>query len=47
MRKPNAASIAAKNAPQAANRSEAPEQLVCLALLLAMSVIALRIASVW
>ena len=47
MRKPNAALIAAKSAPQAARRSDAPEQLVCLALLLAMFAIALRIASVW
>jgi hypothetical protein len=47
MRKPNAALSAARNSPQATKRSETPEELVCLALLFAMFVIAFRIASIW
>jgi hypothetical protein len=47
MRKPNTALIPARNAPQAAKRFETPEELVCLALVFAMFVIAFRIASIW
>jgi hypothetical protein len=47
MRKPNVAVVAARSAPQATNRSETPEKLVCLALLLAMLAIAFRLISIW
>jgi hypothetical protein len=47
MRKPDAASVAARTVPSAGNRSEAPAELVCLALALAILVLAMRIVSIW
>jgi hypothetical protein len=51
MRKPDTASGAATKAPLAASlgngHGDAPVQLVCLALLLALAALALRIATVW
>ena len=48
MRKPAAASVAATKTPlPAAGRSDAPVELVCLALALAVLTLAFRIASIW
>jgi hypothetical protein len=48
MRKPAAASIAARKAsPPAGSRDGAPVQVVCMALALALFVLAFRIAMVW
>jgi len=48
MRKPEAAAVAArKNPPPAVHRQGAPTELVCLALALAVVVLAIRIASIW
>jgi len=48
MRKPDTASAAARKAPfPAGTRAEAPVELVCLALALALLVLAVRIASIW
>jgi hypothetical protein len=48
MRKPDAAAAAAsKTALPAGYRHEAPTQVVCIALLLALLALALRIASIW
>jgi len=48
MRKPDAASIAATRASlPAESRSDASTQLVCVALALAIVVLAARIVSVW
>jgi hypothetical protein len=48
MRKPDAAAAAARTNPLAAGHREgAPTELVCLALALAVVVLAIRIASVW
>jgi hypothetical protein len=48
MRKPEAASVAARRATlSAGSRDAAPLQLVCMALALAVVVLALRIATVW
>jgi hypothetical protein len=46
MRKPEAAVVAARNAP-AAEPVETPMRLICLALLLAIAALACRIASFW
>jgi hypothetical protein len=48
MRKPEAASAAAgKTSRPAGDRGDSPVELVCLALALALSVLAFRIASIW
>jgi hypothetical protein len=48
MRKPDAAAVAAREAsPPALNRGDAPAELVCLALALALLVLVVRIASIW
>jgi len=48
MRKPHAAAVAAKKtSPPALSRVDAPAELVCLALALALLVLAVRIASIW
>jgi hypothetical protein len=48
MRKPDAASVAARKTSVPSGRSgDAPVELVCLALGLALLVLASRIASVW
>ena len=48
MRKPEAAAVAArKNPPAGVHREGAPTELVCLALALAVVVLAIRIASIW
>ena len=48
MRKPDAASAAAsKSVLPAGSRDDAPVELVCLALALALFVLAVRIASIW
>jgi hypothetical protein len=47
MRKPDAASGAATTAPLAGRRGDQPVQLVCLALVLALVTMALRIAAIW
>jgi hypothetical protein len=48
MRKPEAASVAARRAPLSTDsRDTAPLQVVCMALALAVVVLALRIAAVW
>jgi hypothetical protein len=48
MRKPDAASVAArKTSLPAGSRGDTPTELVCLALALALLVLAARIASVW
>jgi hypothetical protein len=46
MRKPDAA-VAAKTSLPAGSRSDAPVELVCLALALALIALACRIISVW
>jgi hypothetical protein len=48
MRKPDAASVAAgKTSVPAGSRAERSVELVCLALALALLVLASRIASIW
>jgi hypothetical protein len=48
MRKPDAAAVAAsKTSPAAGRREAAPTEIVCLALALAVVVLAMRIASIW
>jgi hypothetical protein len=48
MRKPEIAAVAARKNPLAAvHREGAPTELVCLALALAVVVLAIRIASIW
>jgi hypothetical protein len=47
MRKPEAASAAARKTSMAALRGDTPVELVCLALALALLVLAFRIASIW
>jgi hypothetical protein len=48
MRKPDAASVAARKASlPAGSRGDAPAELVCMALALALLVLAFRIASIW
>jgi len=48
MRKPVTAAVAArKPALPAGNRGDAPVELVCLALALAVLTLAFRIASIW
>jgi hypothetical protein len=48
MRKPVAASVAARKAPvPPMGRDNAPVEVVCMALALAVLVLAFRIASVW
>jgi hypothetical protein len=47
MRKPDAVSVAASKTTPAVYRSDAPVELVCLALVLALVALALRIASIW
>jgi len=48
MRKPDAASAAARQMSLPAGRTgDAPAELVCLALALALVVLAVRIASIW
>jgi hypothetical protein len=48
MREPDAASVAARKASlSAGGRSDTPTELVCLALALALLVLAARIASIW
>jgi len=48
MRKPAAASVAARKASQpAGSRGDAPVEVVCLALVLALIVLTARIASIW
>ncbi len=48
MRKPEAAAVAARKKALAADyREENPTELVCLALALAVIVLAIRIASIW
>jgi hypothetical protein len=48
MRNPEAAPVAARKPSQAAGRrGDAPEELVCLALALALVALATRIASIW
>jgi hypothetical protein len=48
MRKPEIAAVAArKNPPAGVHREGAPTELVCLALALAVVVLAIRIASIW
>ena len=47
MPKPDAVSVAARKAMLAGSRSNAPVELVCLALVLALAALALRIAATW
>jgi hypothetical protein len=47
MRKSNVASLAGKASRPAAGPGETPVQLVCLALALALIVLAARIVSIW
>jgi hypothetical protein len=48
MRKPEAASVAARKTSMAdGGRGDSPTELVCLALALALLVLAARIASIW
>jgi hypothetical protein len=48
MRKPDAASVAArKTSLPAGSQGDAPTELVCLALALALLVLAARIVSIW
>jgi hypothetical protein len=48
MRNPDAAPVAAREASlPAARRGDAPAELVCLALALALLALAARIASIW
>jgi hypothetical protein len=47
MRKPDAVSLGASKTTLAGYRGDAPAQLVCLALMLALVALALRIATIW
>ena len=47
MRKPEAAALAAGKSSPAERRGDAPIRLICLALSLALLVLAARIASIW
>jgi hypothetical protein len=48
MRNSDAARVAARKAsPSAARRDDAPTELVCLGLVLALVALAARIASIW
>jgi hypothetical protein len=47
MRKSDAAAVAARKAMPAGYRGDAPVELVCLALMLAVVALALRIATIW
>jgi hypothetical protein len=47
MRKPDAAVAARKTTLPAGGRGDTPTELVCLALALAVVVLAARIASIW
>jgi hypothetical protein len=48
MRKPDAAAVAARKAAlPAGRRGDAPTEVVCIALLLAVLTLASRIASIW
>jgi hypothetical protein len=47
MRKPDAASLAATQPPLSGARGDTPVQLVCLALVLALAALALRIVAIW
>jgi hypothetical protein len=47
MAKPDAVSVAAREPMPAGGRSDAPVELVCLALMLALVALALRIAAIW
>jgi hypothetical protein len=47
MRKPDAAAAAANKTSLAGQRESTPTELVCLALALAVVVLAMRIASIW
>jgi hypothetical protein len=48
MRKPFAASVAARKPPASSTgRDNAPTEVVCMALALAVLVLACRIASIW
>jgi hypothetical protein len=47
MAKPDAVSGAARKAMPAGGRSDAPVELVCLALMLALVALVLRIAAIW
>jgi hypothetical protein len=47
MRKPDAASVAASKTAPTGYRGDAPAELVCLALVLALVSLALRIATTW
>jgi hypothetical protein len=48
MRKPEAAAAAGRKTPlPAGDRADTPVELVCLALALALLVLAFRIASIW
>jgi hypothetical protein len=47
MRKSDAASVATSKTVPAGYRGEAPTELVCLALMLALVALALRIAAIW
>jgi hypothetical protein len=47
MRKPDAASVAASKTARAGYRGDAPAELVCVALVLALVALALRITTVW
>lgn len=47
MHKPDAVSVSASKTVPAGYRGDAPAELVCLALLLALVALALRIATVW
>jgi len=47
MRKPDAVSVTASKKTAAGYRGDAPAELVCLALVLALVALALRIATIW
>jgi hypothetical protein len=47
MRKPDAASGAATEASLGSGRDDKPVELVCLALVLALGALALRIMTIW
>jgi hypothetical protein len=47
MHKPDAVSVAASRKTAARHRGDAPAELVCVALVLALVALALRIATIW
>jgi hypothetical protein len=47
MRKSDAGAVAARKAMPAGYRGDAPVELICLALMLAVVALALRIATIW